>query len=147
MRATARQWPTACRISARLPARSPATARISGAILGNADDSVIALKTLLHHVDQSYARRGGLKDQVSQTLKDFDRVAANLVDTSHLLQLTIAENRPGVRGFTQQTLPAIDDLVSDTQQLATNLNRLALQLQRDPTRLLFGDRRQGYQPR
>ncbi|HEY3909602.1 MAG TPA: MlaD family protein [Stellaceae bacterium] len=118
-----------------------------GAILGNADDSMVALKTLIQHVDQSYAARGGLKDQVSQTLKDFDRVAANLVDTSHMLQLTIAENRPGVRDFTQQTLPAIDDLVSDTQQLATNLNRLALQLQRDPTRLLFGDRRQGYQPR
>lgn len=118
-----------------------------GAILGNADDSMVALKALLYHVDQSYAGHGGLKDQVSQTLKDFDRVAANLIDTSHLLQLTIAENRPGVRNFTQQTLPAIDDLVGDTQQLATNLNRLALQLQRDPTRLLFGDRRQGYQPR
>ncbi|MGH7030419.1 MAG: MlaD family protein [Stellaceae bacterium] len=118
-----------------------------GAILGNADDSAVALKTLLGHVDQSYAGRGGLKDQVSRTLKDFDRVAANLVDTSRLLQLTIAENRPGIRDFTQQTLPAVDDLVGDTQQLATNLNRLAEQLQRDPTRLLLGDRRQGYRPR
>lgn len=118
-----------------------------GAILGNADDSLVAVKTLVSHVDQSYAGRGGLKDQVSQTLKDFDRVAANLVGSSHQLQLILAENRPGIRDFSEQTLPAIDDLVSDTQQLAMNLNRLALQLQRDPTRLLFGDRRQGYRPR
>lgn len=118
-----------------------------GPILGNADDTILELKTLLSHVDQSYAGRGGLKDQVSQTLKDYDRVAASLVDTSHQLQLMLAEDRPGIRTFTQQTLPGVDDFVSDAQQLATNLNRLAEQLQRDPTRLLFGDRRQGYQPR
>ncbi len=117
-----------------------------GPILDNADDSLIALKTLLNHVDQSYAGRGGLKDQVSQTLKDYDRVAANLVNTSHQLQLILAENRPGIRNFTQETLPGVADFVSDAQQLATNLNRFAQQLERDPTRLLFGDRRQGYQP-
>jgi phospholipid/cholesterol/gamma-HCH transport system substrate-binding protein len=118
-----------------------------GPILGNANDSLVVLKALLNHVDQGFAGRGGLKDQVSQTLKDYDRVAASLVDTSHQLQVILAENRPGIRNFTQETLPGVDDFVSDAQQLATNLNRLAEQLQRDPTRLLFGDRRQGYQPR
>ncbi len=59
----------------------------------------------------------------------------------------IGENRPGLRNFVQTTLPGVDDLVSDAQQLAGNLNRLVGQLQRDPTRLLFGDRRPGYQPR
>jgi phospholipid/cholesterol/gamma-HCH transport system substrate-binding protein len=117
-----------------------------GAILGNANDSLVAAKTLLGHVDRSYSGPGGLKDQASQTLKDFDHVATNLVGASHQLQLAIAENRPGIRDFTRQTLPGIDGLVSDTRQLATNLNRLADQLQRDPTRLLFGDRRQGYRP-
>jgi phospholipid/cholesterol/gamma-HCH transport system substrate-binding protein len=118
-----------------------------GAILDNADAAMVELKALLQHVDQSYAGRGGLKDQVSQTLKDYDRLAANLIDTSRQLQLTLAENRPGIRNFTQQTLPGVDDLVSDAQQLATNLNRLVDQLERDPTRLLFGDRREGYRPR
>jgi phospholipid/cholesterol/gamma-HCH transport system substrate-binding protein len=118
-----------------------------GAILDNADAAMVELKSLLQHVDQSYAGRGGLKDQVSQTLKDYDRLAANLIDTSRQLQLTLAENRPGIRNFTQQTLPGVDDLVSDAQQLATNLNRLVDQLERDPTRLLFGDRREGYRPR
>jgi phospholipid/cholesterol/gamma-HCH transport system substrate-binding protein len=117
-----------------------------GAILGNANDSLVGVKTLVGHVDQSYAGQGGLKDQLSQDLKDYDRVADNLISASHQLQLAIAENRPGLRNFTEETLPGIDDLVSDTRQLAGNLNRLADQLQRDPTRLLFGDRRQGYRP-
>jgi phospholipid/cholesterol/gamma-HCH transport system substrate-binding protein len=117
------------------------------AILDNANASILELKAVIHDVGQSYTARGGLKDQVSQTLKDYDRVAANLIDTSRQLQLMIAENRPGIRNFSRQTLPGIDDLVDDAQQLATNANRLVEQIQRDPTRLLFGDRRQGYQPR
>ena len=118
-----------------------------GAILDNANAAMVELKTLLQHVDQSYAGHGGLKDQISQTLKDYDKLAANLTDTSRQLQLMLGEARPGIRNFSQQTLPAVDDLVSDAQQLAANLTRLVEQLERDPTRLLFGDRREGYRPR
>jgi ABC-type transporter Mla subunit MlaD len=101
----------------------------------------------LHHVDESYAGRGGLKDQLTHTLRDYDRVAANLTDASHQLQLILAENRPGLRNFVETTLPGIDDLVNDVERLSGNLNQFVVLLQRDPTRLLFGDRRQGYQPR
>ncbi len=61
-----------------LTAALAAHSRDIGPILGNADDTILELKMLLSHVDQSYAGRGGLKDQVSQTLKDYDRVAASL---------------------------------------------------------------------
>jgi phospholipid/cholesterol/gamma-HCH transport system substrate-binding protein len=118
-----------------------------GVILDNTNAAAVELKSLLHNFDQSYTARGGLKDQLSQTLKDYDRVAANLSDTAHQLQLVIAENRSGLHNFVQTTLPGVDDLVIDTQRLAANLNQFVVQLQRDPTRLLFGDRRQGYQPR
>ena len=118
-----------------------------GAILDHADAGIVELKSLIHEVNQSYTMRNGLKDQVSQTLKDYDRLATNLGDTARQLQQTLAENRSEVRNFVQTTLPAVDDLVSDAQRLALNLNQLVVQLQHDPTRLLFGDRRQGYQPR
>jgi len=118
-----------------------------GVILDNANAAVVEAKSLLQNVDQSYMAHGGLKDQLSQTLKDYDRVAANLRDASRELQLLLGENRAGIHRFVQTTLPGVDDLVNDAQQLASNLNRLAEQLQRDPTRLLFGDRRPGYQPR
>jgi phospholipid/cholesterol/gamma-HCH transport system substrate-binding protein len=118
-----------------------------GAILDHTDASILELKSLIHNIGESYTMRGGLKDQVSQTLKDYDRVAANLVDTAQQLRLILAENRPSLRNFVQTTLPAVDDLVNDAQRLAQNVNQFVVQLQRDPTRLLFGDRRQGYQPR
>jgi phospholipid/cholesterol/gamma-HCH transport system substrate-binding protein len=118
-----------------------------GAILEHADASIVELKSLIHTIGQSYTMHGGLKDQVSQTLKDYDRVATNLTDTIRQLQLILTENRPGVRDFVETTLPAVGDLVDDAQRLAQNVNQFVVQLQRDPTRLLFGDRRQGYQPR
>jgi len=40
-------------------------------------------------------------------------------------------------------LPA---LVADTRRTVNNLNRLTEQLDQQPTRLLFGDRRRGYTP-
>jgi phospholipid/cholesterol/gamma-HCH transport system substrate-binding protein len=118
-----------------------------GIILDHANAAILQLNSLLQNVDHSYIMRGGLKDQASQTLKDYDRVATNLVQTARQLQLVIAENRPGLRNFVQTTLPGVDDLVNDMQRLADNMNQFVIQLQRDPTRLLFGDRRQGYQPR
>jgi phospholipid/cholesterol/gamma-HCH transport system substrate-binding protein len=126
----------------------------AGAVFGNANTAlrsanaaVAELDLLLHHVDESYVTPGGLKDRAAQTLKDYDRVAANLNDAVRQLQAILTENRPGLRNFVQTTLPGIDDLVNDVEQLADNLNQFVAQLQRDPTRLLFGDRRQGYAPR
>jgi phospholipid/cholesterol/gamma-HCH transport system substrate-binding protein len=118
-----------------------------GPILDNTNASILELKLLLQHLDQSYTASGGLKDQVSQTLKDYDRLATNLIDSSRHLQLLITDARPAIRGFNQQTLPGVNDLVSSAQLLAENLNRLLDQIERDPTRLLFGDRREGYRPR
>jgi phospholipid/cholesterol/gamma-HCH transport system substrate-binding protein len=117
-----------------------------GVILDHTDASILEMKSLIHNIDHSYTMRGGLKDQVVQTLKDYDRVATNLSDTARQLQAMVSENRPGLRDFVQTTLPGVDDLVNDGQRLAENLNQFVIQLQRDPTRLLFGDRRRGYQP-
>src|SRR5487761_685944 len=118
-----------------------------GATLDNANAAVVALRSLLHNVDQSYSRRGGLKGQASHALKAYAGGARNLAAPSRQLQLILAENRPGIRRFSQETLPGVNDLVSDAQHLVTNVNRLVDQIERDPTRLLFGDRRRGYQPR
>ncbi len=118
-----------------------------GAVIDNANAGMAQFKTLLADIDHSYTMRGGLKDQVSQTLKSYDKVAASLNDVANQLRLVLAENRPGLHDFVDTTLPGIDDLVSDARRLTDNMNRFVIELQRDPTRLLFGDRRQGYQPR
>jgi phospholipid/cholesterol/gamma-HCH transport system substrate-binding protein len=115
-------------------------------VVDNADKAVIELKSFFHSVDQSYTERGGLKDQLSQTLTDADRLAKNLGETGRQLQQVIAENRPGLRNFTQNTMSQVSDLVSDLQRFTAGLTRFVSEVERNPTRLLFGERREGYRP-
>jgi phospholipid/cholesterol/gamma-HCH transport system substrate-binding protein len=115
-------------------------------VVDSANQSLLQLHALLLHVDRSYSGPGGLKDQVSQALGDYDRLAKSLLDDSRQIHTILAENRPGLRDFSQRTLAAVDALVSDMQRFVGHLTRLATDLEHDPTRLLFGDRRQGYHP-
>ena len=115
-------------------------------VVDNANQAVIELKSFFREVDRSYAEKGGLKDQLSQALGDADRLAKNLVDTSRQLQQVINENRPGIRNFTQNTMTQVGDLVSDMQRFVDGLSRFASEVERNPGRLLFGERHDGYRP-
>ncbi len=115
-------------------------------LVANANATVLEMKSLLSHLDESYASKGGLKDQASQALTDFDKLAKNLVDTNRQLQQVLQENRPGLHEFTQATLSQVSNLVSDMQRFIAGLTRFVSSVERDPARLLFGERREGYRP-
>jgi phospholipid/cholesterol/gamma-HCH transport system substrate-binding protein len=116
-------------------------------LVDNANETVREMAMVLQHVDQSFNGKGGLKDEASQALSDFDRLAKNLTDTNRQLQQALQENRPGLRQFTQGTLTQVSNLVSDMQRFIDGLSRFVSSVERDPGRLLFGDRREGYRPR
>jgi phospholipid/cholesterol/gamma-HCH transport system substrate-binding protein len=115
-------------------------------LVDNANKAVVDVRSFFRHVDQSYTEKGGLKDQLSQTLGDADRLAKNLTDASRQVQQLIQENRPGIRDFTQSTLTRVGDLVTDLQRFVAGMTRFASELERNPPKLLFGDRREGYRP-
>ena len=117
-----------------------------GEVVDNANNAVIELKSFFRDVDQSYTEKGGLKDQLSQTLADADRLAKNLTETSRQVQQVLQENRPGIRNFTQSTLTELSDLVTDLQRFVAGATRFVSELERNPTGLLFGERREGYRP-
>ena len=117
-----------------------------GELVANANTTVLEMTSLLGHIDQSYTAKGGLKDQASQALNDFDRLARNLTDTNRQLQQVLQENRPGLQVFTQSTLTQVSNLVSDMQRFIAGLSRFVSSVERDPGRLLFGERREGYRP-
>lgn len=123
-----------------------APAKALSEVVDNADKAILGLREFFLDVDRSYTDKGGLKDQLSQTLSDADRLAKNLGDTNRQLQQVLAENRPGVRNFTQNTMTQVSDLISDMQRFIAGLTRFASQLERNPTELLFGERREGYRP-
>jgi len=112
----------------------------------DANKAVAELRSFFRDLDQSYTEKGGLKDQLSQTLGDADRLAKNLTDASRQVQVLIQENRPGIRDFTHNTLNQIGDLVTDLQRFVAGMTRFAAELERNPPKLLFGDRREGYRP-
>ncbi|HEV2303802.1 MAG TPA: MlaD family protein [Stellaceae bacterium] len=116
-------------------------------VIANADGATKQLDTLLRHVDESYAGQNGLKDQASQLLAGYTKLAKNLDDTNRQIQAVIAENRPGVRQFTSHTLGEADRLLADARRLVAGLESATSEIKRNPSRILFGDRREGYKPR
>jgi phospholipid/cholesterol/gamma-HCH transport system substrate-binding protein len=119
---------------------------LSGDLAAEGKPALTAMSSLLRNLDQSYSEPGGLREGLSSGLTDFDKLAKNLNDTNHQLQLALQDARPGVRAFSQRTLSDVGELVSDARQLIAGLSRLVAGLDRDPSRVLFGDRRKGYQP-
>src|SRR6202040_3618921 len=115
-------------------------------VVENANAAVLALKSFFAHVDQSYIGKGGLKDELSQTLNDADKLAKNLGDTNRQLQQVLQENRPGLHEFTQSTLTQVSNLGRDMQHFTAVLSRFVASVERDPARLLFGERREEYKP-
>jgi phospholipid/cholesterol/gamma-HCH transport system substrate-binding protein len=116
-------------------------------LVANANMALVAASSLLGNVDRSYTGPDGLGNRAVTTLADFDTLAKNLSDTNRQLQLMLQDVRPGVRTFSQQTLSDVGALVADARQLIAELNRLTAQIERDPSRVLFGDRREGYHPK
>jgi phospholipid/cholesterol/gamma-HCH transport system substrate-binding protein len=117
-----------------------------GELIATADSAVQTLNSLLNDVDKSYTEPAGLKDSLSGGLADFDRLAKNLGDTNRQLQQALQDVRPGLRNFSQRTLGDVADLISEARQFISGLSRLAAGIERDPSRVLFGDRREGYRP-
>jgi phospholipid/cholesterol/gamma-HCH transport system substrate-binding protein len=115
-------------------------------VVENANATVLALKSFFRDVDQSFVGKGGLRDQLSLTLNDADKLAKNLGDTNRQLQQVLQENRPGLHEFTQSTLTQVSNLVGDMQHFIAGLSRFVSSVERDPARLLFGERREGYKP-
>jgi phospholipid/cholesterol/gamma-HCH transport system substrate-binding protein len=116
-------------------------------VVNDAKGTVKAATTFIENVDKSYSAHDGLKDQLAATLADFDHLAKGLIETNRGLQATIQDARPGVRDLSQRTVGQLNDLINETRQLVSGLSRLASQIERDPTRFIYGDRREGYTPR
>ena len=116
-------------------------------LMANANKAAGTLNTLLDNIDKSYSGPDGLGNQLTATIGNADRFVKNLTDTNRQLQQTLQDVRPGMRNFSQQTLGDVGTLIGETRQLISGLNRLTAEIERDPSRILFGDRREGYRPK
>jgi len=129
-------------LSSNLAARDKDLAELAT----NANTAILSLTKLLSNVDKSYSGQDGISDRLTAAIGDFDKVAKNLVDTNRQLQGALQDLRPGIRTLSQQTVGDLGSLVAEARQFISGLSRLTAGIERDPSRVLFGDRREGYRP-
>lgn len=113
----------------------------------NANASAATLAQLLAHINETYAGPNGLGNRLNKTIADFDVTAKSLTETNRQLQIALREVKPGLRTFSRQTLTEVGALVAQARTLIAGLTRLTAEIERNPSQVLFGDRREGYRPR
>lgn len=104
-------------------------------------------KSLLSDFRQSLNARDGIADRSSRALQELNQSAKNLTQLTAHLDAVVQENRAAFREFTQGGFTQAQQLLTESRALIVELTRVADQLERDPARFLFGDRREGYRPR
>jgi phospholipid/cholesterol/gamma-HCH transport system substrate-binding protein len=53
---------------------------------------------------------------------------------------------PPIRNLGEQSLLEFSQFVAEARLLVASLNRLSMQIERDPARFLFGDQTRGFEP-
>lgn len=101
----------------------------------------------LTELSQSLTGREGLSDKLNQTVGDLNQMTHRLNDFAAHVDQLVQENRSGLRDFSQRGLPDLMQLVTETRMMINGLTRLTADIERDPARFFFGDRREGYRPR
>ncbi len=83
---------------------------------------------------------------LNDTAKRLDDVSAQAGAAIHDFDGLVQENRAPLKAFTQNGLDELRQLVAQTHTLVTTMNRTVDSIERDPSRLIYGDRREGYRP-
>lgn len=75
-----------------------------------------------------------------------DTLAANAGDAVRDFRGLVRDNRAPLKDFTQNGLDELRQLLAQTSTLVATMTRTMNSIERDPSLLLYGDRRQGYRP-
>jgi phospholipid/cholesterol/gamma-HCH transport system substrate-binding protein len=123
---------------------NPQNRKAFGDILGNLDTTTSAL-----------AKRSG---DIDATLANFSVASRNLAQASDKIAPTLADADTSVKKLGKlsddadafvngEGLAQLSDLLRESRGLVASLTRLSNELDRQPTKLLFGDRHKGYTPK
>lgn len=131
-----------------------AASRINDLLNDNNRRAIAQTLANLDEVTTVIARRSGDIDSI---LRNTNEATANLDKASAGLQPTLDQVNQTATKFGKVAndadafingdgLAQLSDLISDLRRLTSNLDHFTDQLNRQPTSILFGDRRKGYDP-
>ena len=119
--------------------------------LANLDTVTTMLAARSGEIDASIRHANDAVANLEQASRDFQPTIAHLSGTIETANTTLAkygkvadDADAYVNG---EGLAQLSDLIGDIRRTVTNLDQLSAQLNKQPTVLLFGDRRKGYTPK
>ena len=132
-----------------------AISRLNDLLSDNNRRSVSHILANLDETSQVIARRSA---DIDATIANANKAMASLNETSNGLRPTLEHVDLTVQKYGQvaddasafingEGLAQFADLVGEMRRLVANLTQLSDQINRTPTKLLFGDRRTGYEPK
>jgi len=110
-----------------------------GRLLAQGADDAQALHQTINSMDHAVRRLDDATAQAGDTFRE----AGN---TFRAVDSLVKDNQAPLKEFTQNGLGELRQLVARTETLVDSMTRAADSIERDPSSLLYGDRRQGYRP-
>jgi len=132
---------------------SATVASHTGEIDGAISDGATALHDLRSTLETANAILASLNQTIgpssdmSEAIKSLNTTSQKFGQLADHLNSILDDNSPQLHEFTRRGLDQLQQLVAQSQQLVAQLSRLADTIERDPSRIIYGDRRQGYQPK
>ncbi|HEX4273204.1 MAG TPA: MlaD family protein [Rhizomicrobium sp.] len=122
------------------------------------DDNRRAIAHVLANLDETTQVIARRSSDIDATIANANKAMANLTEASNNLRPTLSHVDLTVQKYGKVAddadafingdgLAQLSDLISEMRRLVGNLTQLSDQLNRTPTKLLFGDRRKGYEPK
>ncbi|HKY19018.1 MAG TPA: MlaD family protein [Rhizomicrobium sp.] len=132
-----------------------AASRLNDLLNDNNRRAIAHILANLDETSQVIARRSA---DIDATIANANKAMARLHEASDSLGPTLDQVDLTVRKYgkvaddadafiTGDGLAQFSDLIGEMRRLVANLNQVSDQLNRTPTKLLFGDRRKGYEPK
>jgi phospholipid/cholesterol/gamma-HCH transport system substrate-binding protein len=132
-----------------------AASRLNDLLNDNNRRAISHVLANLEETTQVIARRSADIDaaiaHANQSMATLNDAAASLKPTMQQVDLTVRKYgrvADDADAFINgDGLAQVSDLIGEMRRLVTNLTEFSEQLNRQPTKLLFGDRRKGYEPK
>ncbi len=113
-----------------------------GELTAKTKDTLNAVQSLAQRLEGEVDASG---TEVTAMIGDLRAAAGSIEAMADEVQALVAENREPIRDFTATGLYELANLLTEARSLVTNLNRVSLEVQRDPARFIFGDQQEGYE--
>jgi phospholipid/cholesterol/gamma-HCH transport system substrate-binding protein len=99
-----------------------------------------------HQLEIAATSVNGLATKMETVMGHVDTAVTGANKLVATANTTIQENRPGLRNLTGHGVNQLERLLDNANDLVIKLGRVADELERDPSRFLFGGHERGYRP-